>query len=73
MGEYDVRAILIELAKIQSKLEEVEELAKKTNGRVSKLEEFKFRLDGARSATRLVEPAIAGLVVAICVYLMQNA
>ena len=72
MSENQINQILIELAKIEQKLDMVEELTRKTNGRVSKLEEFQHRLEGSRAAIRVVEPAIAGIVVAAAALIFSN-
>jgi hypothetical protein len=72
VSESQIQTILIELAKIDQKLEIVEELTRKTNGRVTKLEEFRHRLEGSRAAIRVVEPAIAGIVVAAAVMIINH-
>lgn len=64
MSEDQINRILIQLAKIEMKLETVEGLARETNGRVTRLEAFKHRLEGSRATIRVVEPVIAGIVVA---------
>lgn len=72
MSEDHINRILIELAKIEQKLSTVEELARETNGRVTKLEEFRHRLEGSRAAIRVVEPVIAGIVVAVAVFALNS-
>jgi hypothetical protein len=64
--------ILIELTKIEMKLSTVEELARETNGRVTRLETFRHRLEGGRAAIRVVEPVIAGIVVGAAVLAMNH-
>lgn len=64
VSEDQINRILIQLAKIEMKLETVEGLARETNGRVTRLEAFKHRLEGSRATIRVVEPVIAGIVVA---------
>ena len=67
-----IHRILIELAKIDLKLTRVEELAEETNGRVTRLEAFRHRLEGSRAAIRVVEPMLAGIVVAIAAFTMER-
>jgi hypothetical protein len=72
VSESQINIILIELAKIEQKLETVEQLTRKTNGRVTELEAFRHRLEGSRAAIRVVEPAIAGIVVAAAALIFNH-
>ena len=64
VSDDQINRILVELAKIEQKLSTVEELARETNGRVTRLEAFRHRLEGSRATIRVVEPVLAGIVVA---------
>lgn len=72
MSEDQINRILVELAKIEHKLSTVEELSRETNGRVTKLEAFRHRLEGSRDTIRVVEPIIAGIVVAAAALAMTH-
>lgn len=72
MSEDTTHQILVQLAKIEQKLETVEELARETNGRVTRLEAFRHRLEGSRDTIRVVEPVIAGIVVAAAALAMNQ-
>lgn len=72
VSDEQINRILVQLAKIEQKLETVEELARETNGRVTRLEAFRHRLEGSRATIRVVEPVIAGIVVAAAALAMNH-
>jgi uncharacterized protein YnzC (UPF0291/DUF896 family) len=72
VSEDQINRILIELAKIEHKLTTVEDLARQTNGRVTRLEAFRHRLEGSRDTIRVVEPVLAGIVVAAAALAMNH-
>lgn len=70
----EVKAMREDVAEIkQDALPEIKAEVKRTNGRVTQLELWQARLEGARSAFSWVQPAIGGIVSGVVVGLILLA
>lgn len=58
----EISLIVYRLDEIAKDVGEVKELAKATNGRVRKLEEWKAKVEGALAAASSTKPVVVGVV-----------
>lgn len=65
MSPQDIRTVLYRLDQQDKHLEEIKTQVKQTNGRVSKLEIWQARLEGARWAVSWVPTVATGTVVGV--------
>lgn len=70
MTSDQAQAILARLDAQAELLERIDRQVQKTNGRVTKLELWQARTEGARAVFSWVSPAVAGIVSALVVALI---
>lgn len=72
MSPDDTALILHRLDEHGEKLDRIERQATLTNGRVSKLELWQARLDGARWAFSWLPTVLTGVITAVVVYALTH-
>lgn len=72
MSTEDTTLILHRLDEHGRKLDRIEQQARLTNGRISKLELWQARMDGARWAFSWLPTVITGVITAVVVYLLTS-